>query len=412
MPVHSVRWSSDGTRLASASRRRPGKSRYADFFDVEELIQQWLKAVDRPKPTEEDGREAVRQMLMEGSKGDARIWEAETGATLTVYYEHPYGVNDVAWSPDGTHVVSAGGFDGTARIWNAASGETRLTLQEEAAKEWSEQVRRAMDKTPSWRHRAYLLKKLRDELWVGNVGWSPDGVRVISTQSRLGHVWDASTGRRLITYGCHRSVIQTLAIAPDGVRAVSGSNWIAQVWDAVVKGRALLIYRGHVGDGSDLVSLAWSPDGERVASGTSSGTVQVWDGATGEKLLTYAGHAPSGAWPITRAANAPWLEVSRRLAAAKAESPLPLIQATGRTYAVYALAWSPDGMRIASGGWDRLVRIWDAETGQHLATYGEQNALVTALDWSPDGGYIASGDRNGTVHLWPVDGAAMSGRSR
>jgi WD40 repeat protein len=204
-----------------------------------------------------------------------------------------------------------------------------------------------------------------------------------------------------------------MAIAPDGVRAVSGSNWIAQVWDAVVKGRALVIYRGHAGDGSDMVSLAWSPDGERVASGTSVGTVQVWDAATGDTRLTYSGHVPPGQWPITQSANAPILEVSRRTTATfRAELRLPGIQATGRTYAVYALAWSPDGTRIASGGWDRLVRIWDAGMGQQLAPYGEHNTLVTALDWSPDGGRIASGDRDGMVHIWPLEGAGTSGRSR
>jgi WD40 repeat protein len=163
MPVHSIRWSPDGTRLVSASRRR-GENRYADFCDVEEWIEWWLRAANSPKRTEEDWRAAVRQALEEGNQGEARIWEAATGATLTVYRDHPHGVNDVAWSPDGTRVVSAGGLDGTARIWNAASGETLLTLQEEAATEWAEQVRRAMDEASSWHQRANWLGQLQSGL--------------------------------------------------------------------------------------------------------------------------------------------------------------------------------------------------------------------------------------------------------
>jgi eukaryotic-like serine/threonine-protein kinase len=64
----------------------------------------------------------------------------------------------------------------------------------------------------------------------------------------------------------------------------------------------------------------------------------------------------------------------------------------GHDNGVQALAWSPDGKRIASGSWDTTVQVWNATTGQHLFTYRGHADIVGALAWSPDGERIASVD--------------------
>src|SRR6266404_797236 len=69
---------------------------------------------------------------------------------------------------------------------------------------------------------------------------------------------------------------------------------------------------------------------------------------------------------------------------------------------VQAVMWSPGGSHIASGSWDKTVRVWHANTGNTISTYRSYYDLVEAVAWSPDGRYIASGNRNGTVHVWDV----------
>ena len=50
-----------------------------------------------------------------------------------------------------------------------------------------------------------------------------------------------------------------------------------------------------------------------------------------------------------------------------------------------AVAWSPDGQRIASGSTDEGVQLWDAVTGNTIFIYRGHTSSVKAVAWSPDG---------------------------
>ena len=73
---------------------------------------------------------------------------------------------------------------------------------------------------------------------------------------------------------------------------------------------------------------------------------------------------------------------------------------TGLANVVSALAWSPDGKRIASGSTDKTVQVWDAASGNHAYVYQKHTGTVFVVEWSPDGSYIASGSADKTVQIW------------
>ena len=73
---------------------------------------------------------------------------------------------------------------------------------------------------------------------------------------------------------------------------------------------------------------------------------------------------------------------------------------------VLAVAMSADGSRIASGGRDGTVRLWDRE-GTALKVLRGHEGLVWAIAMSADGSRIASGGNDGTVRLWDREGTAL-----
>ena len=73
---------------------------------------------------------------------------------------------------------------------------------------------------------------------------------------------------------------------------------------------------------------------------------------------------------------------------------------TGHTDAVQAMAFSPDGATLATGGDDRAVRLWNARTGRLVATFTGHTEAVTAVVFSPDGATLATASFDWTARLW------------
>ncbi|HEY1354219.1 MAG TPA: hypothetical protein VGF67_31790 [Ktedonobacteraceae bacterium] len=145
-------------------------------------------------------------------------------------------------------------------------------------------------------------------------------------------------------------------------------------------GTTLCTYTEHA---SWVLAIGWEPEGQRIASTGGDGTVRVWDSRNGQTLLTYHGHA----WLFERVNWPP---------------------------KIYMLAWSPEGLRIASSGDGRKVHVWDAASGQIITEYeghtGVWSAVFT-LTWSPDGKRIASACStvgfDKTIHVWATKTGKM-----
>ncbi len=83
-----------------------------------------------------------------------------------------------------------------------------------------------------------------------------------------------------------------------------------------------------------------------------------------------------------------------------------LFTLTGHTDRVISVAFSPDGKRLASAGWDQAAKVWDAASGQEMLTLKGHTKPVTSVAFSPDGKRLASASHDRTVMVWDT----MSGQ--
>lgn len=97
------------------------------------------------------------------------------------------------------------------------------------------------------------------------------------------------------------------------------------------------------------------------------------------------------------------------LATAQETTSLEQLQSLQVPSALDAVAFSPDGTRIATGGRDNIIRVWDAETGDLLMETEVHADWITSLTFSADGIQLISGSRDNTVRLFDASSGELLG---
>ena len=352
-----------------------------------------------------------RRWVVSGSSDkSARIWDAATGRALHTLTGHECGVQAVAVSPDGGTVATAS--CATLLLWFAQSGKLAATLPGDwpsgiAAIAFSPDGAQvaavsASDEVKVWNARTYGGGILRwASAGVGRVAVSSSGARLglYQTKTQSIEVWD--NHRKPAWSSRDVSLPAALAFSPDGSRLAAGwPDGAVRFWNAAT-GQAA----GDAGKFPFAISwLAFTADGARLMLGTGDRGVSVWEAGKAGAIplkLTLAG-APE----VVSAAYRP---DGRRIAAGQASGEISVFDAgtgqrlatlKGHSGSVGTLAFSPDGSRIISAAGDKTLRVWDAATYDPLLVMGDRGETVASLSFSPDGTRLYSVSTEGTVRIW------------
>jgi WD40 repeat protein/serine/threonine protein kinase len=411
-PVYSVAFSPDGKRLVSGSGDRTVRL-WDALTGQETLSHKGHTGRDHSVAFSPDGKR-----IASGSEDQTvRVWDAQTGENTLSLKGHTGGVNSVAFSPDSKRLVSASS-DATLKVWDAQTGEQALSLKGHSfsvesvafSPDDKHLLSGSLDKTlKMWDaqtgQQTLSLKGHTSE--VSSLAVSPDGRRLLSGSSdKTLKMWDAQTGQLILTLQGHTGPVTSVAFSPDGKRLLSGRGWPTSprepgeimVWDAQT-GQETLTIKGHNGG---FLSVAFSPDGKRLLSGSRDGTVKVWDEQTGQETLTIKGHTSS----VLSVAFSP---DGKRLASASTDRTIKVWDVeTGketRTLKVFrgwihSVAFSPDGKRLLCGSYDKTLTVWDAETGQETLILKGHTGPVLCVAFSPDGKRLVSGSQDKTLKVW------------
>lgn len=235
---------------------------------------------------------------------------------------------------------------------------------------------------------------------VTRLAWSPD-MRMLASASMdmTVRLWGADTGQTLRVLRGHKDAVTGVSWSPDGNSlATSSDDHAVRVWSSA--GDQLRILEEHT---DQVYAVAWSPTGSGLASSSADNSVLLWDmrsGRSRRRIRLMPGEGKDLAW----SRDGRLLAISHtggvRLWDPETEQPRTL---RGGLEPALCVAWSADSRMIGAGTIDRIVLVWEAETGRQLAQLQGNTDIVISVSFSIDGNFLASKSLDGMVRVWRTD---------
>ncbi|KDQ64104.1 hypothetical protein JAAARDRAFT_144544, partial [Jaapia argillacea MUCL 33604] len=230
---------------------------------------------------------------------------------------------------------------------------------------------------------------------------------------------DVTTGSRVRKIRAHRGIINSLDRTIAGgagveLLATGSDDGTVRVWEGGDDGKKECVMDFEVG--CPVTSVCWSVDGANIYVGALDNEIHVYDLRKQEKVYTLSGHtdtptslslSPNGSFLLSPSFSSqtiihdvrPFSPSPSRIHRVLTGAP------AGFEHALLKGAWSKDdgGRRVAVGGADRCVCIWDVDSGKMQYKLPGHKGTVTAVDFHPKEPIILTASKDGTLLLGEIE---------
>lgn len=354
--------------------------------------------------------------------GTIRLWTLN-GQQQQELKGHERTVRDIAFSPDGTRLISASA-DGTIGFWDIQNISSHKLI---AQLEEHDGIVDGIDFSPDgrffasaghdntvrlWQRDGKLLKTFTGHTdGVLGVAFSADGRQIASTgYDGTVRLWQLETSL-LEQIAAHSNDAREVVFSPSGqIVASSSTDRTIKLWQP--DGTLIKAFNNN----TSVYSLAFSPDGQMLVSGDRAGKIGFWpvgnhSQSNPQQTTPTAARDQHNGW-ITGLA---YRQDGQLIASASDDQTVKLwrpdgaLAATlaGHTAGVKSVAFSPTSQHIVSASDDTTVRLWTPD-GKPIKTLTGHEAVINSAIYSPNGELIASASDDQTIRLWRSDGTLIA----
>jgi WD40 repeat protein len=291
----------------------------------------------------------------------------EEESVSRIFKKHDAPVKALVFSSDGK-TIATGGDDKMVYFWDIETGEITGSIENHFAVKslcFSADHNLLAACGPDIKLMDRQGKLIRTFSGYTTDIWSfsyhePTHRIAAGSYSKIIKVWDASSGKAVLSLEGHEKSCLPVCYSPDGTRIASGSlDKTVRLWDAL-SGKQLLQMELH---SENIFAVDFHPSGKYLASASADKTIRLWNAETGKIVRTFIGHDG----------------------------------------AVFDVRFSTDGNHMISCSADRTVILWETATGKRLHTFTGHTGMVNAVRFSPDNRFIGSVSDDQSMRLWPLE---------
>lgn len=335
-------------------------------FAVKPLVEHWKKSSCMDYVHDLSWSPNGHHIACADAAGSVSIRSAITGYLNEHWSAHRLGAQRVRWSATGNYLASAG-QDGKAHIYDTNNYSKLATID-------------------------------HGNIWVDHIAWHGQRDCLLTAAGKQLKLSNTD-GTLVQQFEDHNSTIADIAWHPVVPELFATSSYGgARLWNLKqTSHKRYLEWKGS------LLNIAYSPNGKVLAAGCQDGAAHIWLLPSGDDLFM-------DGYP-TKVRELSWDSSSRYLAtgggadiiiwdfSGKGPAGSKPIVFPGHEAFISVLAFAPKGSKLASGGLDGSVMVWDLNAKKDVLVASDDSE-VSNLCWSPDGKQLAASFASGSIAIF------------